>query len=281
VAKAGVQTISVGQIAVGPISVANLVLNNIDFSMSAAQAVLQNMTVKLTLRITAEWHVHVGLPDGIPDIDIGRTDDLGSLSFSLAVGNIVIPGLNNLQFHMPSLIAQNLSAAAGPLSLQINNATAEQVHGTDLVVPTAGFTIAGLSLASLGGNGLGVPAANLGQASVGHLHGDPVRIQTFNLGALNIPAAQIPTISSSVPLSIPANLDPRSLGFDAGILRFAIHITPSVVSSIDRLEIKDANLNATVAQTVLHDITIPYDILNLTLSQIGLDTVDIPTFTIS
>lgn len=281
VRQAGLQAVSVGQLGIGPISVGSLVLNNADFAMSAAQGVLQNMSVTVSLHITVEWHVHVGLPDGIPDIDIGDTYDLGTFSFSAPVGNIVIPGLSNLHFHIPSVTAQNLSVSANPVGLQINNVVADQIHAAEIVLPSQGFTIAGLTLTSLAGNGIGVPAAKIGQATVGHVHGDPVKIPTFTLGGLNLPAAQIPVISSSAPLTIPANLQGPSPGFDAGLLRVAIHIMPSVLTHIDHLEINGASANATVGQIVLHDVTLPYNALNLTLSQIGLDTVEIPSFTVA
>ena len=281
VRQAGLQSVSVGQLGIGPISVGSLVLNNADFAMSAAQGVLQNMSVTVKLHITVEWHVHVGLPDGIPDIDIGDTYDLGTFSFSAPVGNIVIPGLSNLHFHIPSVTAQNLSVSANPVGLQINNVVADQIHAADVVLPSQGFTIAGLTLTSLAGNGIGVPAAKIGQATVGHVHGDPVKIPTFTLGGLTLPAAQIPVISSSAPLTIPANLQGPSPGFDAGLLRVAIHIMPSVLTHIDHLEINGASANATVGQIVLHDVTLPYNALNLTLSQIGLDTVEIPSFTVA
>lgn len=281
VRQAGVQSVSVGQLGIGPISVGSLVLNNADFTMSAAQGVLQNMTVTVTLRITVEWHVHVGLPDGIPDIDIGDTYNLGSFSFSAPVGNVVIPGLSNLHFRIPSATAQNLSVTANPVAVQINNLTVDQVHAADVTLPSQGFTIAGLTLSSLTGNGIAVPAAKIGQATVGHVHGDPVRIPTFTLGGVTLPTVQIPVVSSSAPLTIPANLQGPSPGFDAGILKVAIHIIPSVVTHIDHLEISGASANAAVGQIVLHDVALPYDALNITLSDIGLDTVDIPSFTVA
>ena len=147
VQQAGVQSIAVGQVSTGPITVGNLVLNNLDFSASAAQAVLQNVSVTVTLHFSVEWHVHVGLPDGIPDVDIGDTYDLGSFSVSTPIGNIVIPGVNNLNFHIPSLTAQNLSVSASPLSLQLNNVSADRLHAVDVALPSQGFTIAGLTLA--------------------------------------------------------------------------------------------------------------------------------------
>ena len=73
----------------------------------------------------------------------------------------------------------------------------------------------------------------------------------------------------------------ESAGFDAGILSLAIHVTPSVLSHIDHLEITNADASATVGQVVLHNVTIPYDVLNLTLSQIGISTITIPAFNVS
>jgi hypothetical protein len=35
-----------------------------------------------------------------------------------------------------------------------------------------------------------------------------------------------------------------------------------------------------VSQIVLNDVTLPYDALNLTLSQIGINTIDIPVLTL-
>ena len=281
VQQAGVQSISVGQVSTGAITVGNLVLNNLDFSASAAQAVLQGVSVTVTLHFSVEWHVHVGLPDGIPDIDIGDTYDLGSFSVSTPIGNIVIPGVNNLNFHIPALTAQNLSVSASPLSLQLNNVSVDRLHAVDVALPSQGFTIAGLTLASLSGVGIGIPAAKIGQVTVQHVHGDPVKVPSVTLSTLKLPAIQIPSLSSSTPLTVPANLQTVGAGFDAGILRVVIHITPSVLTKIDHVEITGANANASVGQIALHDITLPYDAMNLTLSQIGIDTIDIPGFTVS
>ncbi len=281
VRQAALQTVSIGQLGIGPISVGNLALSNIGVTFSAAHAVLQDVNVTVTIRIKVEWHVHVGLPDGIPDVDIGDTYDLGAFDFSLPVGNITIPSLSNLKFDIPSLTGQNLSVNASPLSVQLNNVAADGIYGSDAVLPRDGFTITGLALASLAGGGIGVPAATLGQATIQHLHGDPARIPSLALGGLQLPALQIPSISSTIPLAIPADLQGPSPGFDAGVLRLVIHIIPSVLMRVDHLQITGASAEASVGQIVLHDVTLPYDALNLTLSQIGIDTIDIPGFTLS
>ena len=282
VQQANLQGIDIGQVAIGPITVGDLVLNNMDFSMSAAQAVLQSVGVTIRIHVTVDWHVHVGLPDGIPDIDFGDTFDLGTLSFGpINIGDVVIPGLNNVHLHIPTFTAQNMSLTANPVGLHATNASANHVHAANLVLPSAGFTIAGLALSSIQGNAVSVPAAQLDSATIGHLTGDPIKIPAFTGNNLNLPTAQLPQASSSAPLDIPADLSTLSVGFDAGVLSVHIHLTPSAQMHVDHLEITNANASATVGQIVLHNITLPYDALNLTLSQIGISTVAVPAFNVS
>ena len=60
VQQANLQSIDIGQVAIGPITVGDLVINNVDVSMSAAQGVLQNVSVTITIHVSVEWEVHVG-----------------------------------------------------------------------------------------------------------------------------------------------------------------------------------------------------------------------------
>jgi hypothetical protein len=282
VQQASLQAIDIGQVAIGPITVGDLILNNVDFAMSAAQAVLQSVGVTIHIHVTVDWHVHVGMPDWIPDIDFGDSYDLGTLSFGpINIGDVVIPGLNNVQLHIPTMTAQNMAVSANPLGLKANNATADQIHAAGLALPSAGFSIAGLALTSIQGNTISVPAAKLDHASIAHLHGDPIQVPAFTGSNLTLPSAQIPQVSSSAPLDIPANLSTLTVGFDAGILSVHIHLTPSALMSVNHLEITNANANATVGQLVLHNVTLPYDVLNLTLSQIGINTVAVPAFNVA
>lgn len=283
VQQAGLTSIAVGQVGIGPISVGELVLQNADFAFSAAQAVLRDLTVTVTLHIKVGWHIHIPLPWPFDDIDLGDDYDLGSFSFSMPpIGDVTIPGLNNIQVHIPSLTAQNMSVTATPLTnLQLNNAVADQVRARNVVLPTAGFTLAGLTLNSVQGDNVSVPAASIGQATVAHLHGDPASISAFSLSSLTLPAAQVPTISSTAPFDVPVTLQPRTLSLPAGILHLSLTITPSALSHVEHLEISNANANASVGSVVLRNVVLPYDVLNLTLSQIGITSIGIPTFAAS
>lgn len=282
VQQAGLQSINIGQVALGPITIGDLAIDNANLAMSTAQIALQNVHVTIRIHVTLEWAIHIGMPDWIPDINIGDTVDLGTITAGpMAVGDIVVPGVNNIQLNIPALLAQNASVSADPLSLSLQNATADQVHAANVTLPAAGFTLAGLMLNSVQGNNLSVPAAEVGQASIGHLHGDAITIPVLTLHNLNLAAAQIPSVTSSAPLDIPADLSTVNVGFDASVLKVVLHFTPSALSNVDHLTISNANASATVGQIVLHNVTLPYDVLNLTLSQIGINTISVPAFSVA
>jgi hypothetical protein len=279
---ASLASINVGHVGVGPIQIGELVVANTDVSMSAGLGVLRNVRATVTLRITLSWHVHIGLPWPFDDIDFGDSYDLGSPSFSVTVGDVSIPGLNNVQVHIPSLTAANLSTAADPLTnLHLGNASAEQIRARNVGLPTAGFSLAGLALTSVQGSAVGVPAAGVDQVTIGRVHGDPITIGTFTLRGLNLPSASIPDITSSAPLDIPANLQARTFTMPAGIIRLSLTIRPSALSHVDSLRLTNAHASATVGQIVLRNVVLPYEVLNVTLSQIGINTIGIPAFTVS
>jgi hypothetical protein len=111
--------------------------------------------------------------------------------------------------------------------------------------------------------------------------GDAISIPAFTLTNLNLPAAQIPSVSSIAPLTIPADLPSLNVGFDASILKVVIKFTPSALSKVSQLTINNATANATAGQVVLHNVTLPYDVLNLALSQVGINSISIPAFNVA
>jgi hypothetical protein len=280
--RAGITAISVGQVGIGPIRIGELVLDNADFTMSAGLAVLEDVDVTVTLAISLRWEIHINLPWPIPDIDLGDTIDLGSPSFSMSVGNVTIPGLNDVRVRIPTLTASNTSAAISPLTnLQLGSAVAEQIRAHNVAVPAQEFTVVGLGLNSVQGSGIGLPSANVEDATVGSVRGDPVTIGEIAVGSLALPAASIPEITSRAPLDIPADLDPRSFRMDAGILVLTLTITPSSRSHVERLRITNANASASVDRIAVRNVVFPYEVLNLTLSQVGIETIQIPAFAVS
>lgn len=279
--QAKVQTVSVGELSLGPISVGTLTLRDVDLALDANGATLQDVHATLTLKFTVEWAIHIGLPWPLHDINVGDTVDLGSFSYGLALGDVTIPVLQGLKFNIPTLEAQNLSVQAAPLAVALNNVTADKLAVADLAVPSAGFSIAGLSVASASIAGVGVPAAGAAQATLEGLHADPLRIPALTLDGLALPAVNIPTISSTVPLDITLDLQGPSPGFDAGVVKFILHVIPSVETKVAQMVVTGARASASAQEIVLHDVVLPFDAHGVTLSQIGVTNVQVPAINVA
>ncbi len=285
VQQANLQSIDIGTAKIGPISVGDLLISNTDFTLSAAHVLLHDMDVDVTVHISIEWHVGFKI-NKIVNISVGANTPLPDLHFHLPaslLGDVEVGPLNNIKLNIPALTAQNLSVDADPLSLHLTNAAAETIHTQTIALPTAGFSIAGLSLNSVQGTAVSVPAAKVDSASVGHLHGDPISVPAFGLSNLQLPTAHSDLVTNDSPLTIPLTLDGPSPppGFDAGIVWVILHITTDVVAHVPHVKITGVDASASVGQIQLHNVTLPYDVLNLTLSQIGINTIGIPAFNVS
>lgn len=288
--QANLKTVDLGTVSIGPITVAELVIGNTDVTMAVKDMLLQDVTVKMSIHFTFEWNIHIGLPDGIPDFDTGDTYDLGTLDIPpfglppIPIGDVIVPGLTNVNLHIPKITAQSMSVKASPLALHLEAATANQIHATNTTLPVGGFSIAGLSLTSVKGSAISVPDAKLDSATINHLHGTPIQVSTFELDSLNLPAMQVPHISSTAPLEIPAQLPEYPIGFGTphkSLLSIILYVRPFAHMHVGHLEITDATASATIGSIALHNVTLPYDVLNLTLSQVGINTIQIPTFNVS
>ena len=288
VQRANLPTISVGHLAVGPIAVDELVLSNTNLSMSTGQAVLRNVNVDLSLTIAVEWSVNATIDLGFLGtygFSDGGTINVGTIGFSLPVPipELIITSLKSIQLNIPTLTARNVSVAASPLTnLALTNARADQVRASTVKLPTAGFTLSGLSLTSVQGNAISVPAGYVDQASVGHVTGDAIRVIELSTGHAeaaghwysdNKQHRSVRCANHAWQTTIPVA--------DAlGVLTLTLDLTPTVTSHIQSLVITGADANATADTVTVRNISLPYDALNLTLSQLGLDTIQVPQFSI-
>jgi len=280
IARLGVNAISVGQVSIAPVQIGQLVLTNFDFRTAVGVVHLREFRVTITINIRVDWHIHIPLPI-VPDIDEGGTISTINASFTIDFGDITIPGLQNLSIHIDSFTAANIAAASNPLTnLQLGSVVAEQIRARNLVLPAQGFTIAGLTIGSLQAAGISVPAAGVDQITIGRVHGEVMPMGDITITNFALPNTAVSDIVSQGD-DVSATEVSQVLTADAGILRLTFTVTPTVRTQIDRLEIANATASTTIGSIELHNIVAPYEFLNLTLSQIGIDTISIPSFAIS
>jgi hypothetical protein len=278
--RATIGSLAVGQLGIGPIQIGQLVLDSLDVAMAAGVAQLTNFRVTITLDIALDWHVHIGLPLGL-SIDRRGHVTFDRTSFMLALGNVTVPGLQNLSLHVDTTNAANVAMVVQPLTnLMLGGAVAEQIQATNVAVPSGGFQIAGLAISGVQADGIAVPAAGVDKVAIAHVHGDGTGVGSVVIpGGLSLPHA---SVSDVVSQAVDASATEAAIEFSVtpGFLDLTLSITPSARAQADRLEITNISGDVSVGRLELHDVVAPYELLNLTLAQIGIESVEVPTLSV-
>jgi len=277
--KLAIGDISVGQLGIGPIRIGQLVVDNFELNAEGDGALLRNFRLTINYAMSLDWHFHVAVPGAA--IDDGGTVDLGIQNFQVGFGDVKLPGLENLKINVANLKADTLAAAVAPVaSLKLGTAVAEDVKIQNVILPTQGFTIAGLGLGGLKIGGVGVPAATLDSFAIGRLTGDAVPLGDMTLPNLALPGASVADIVSQ---GVDVNAVPRPKAFhiDLGCLDLVIKIAPSAEAHIDQMLIRNSSANASIGKIELHNVVAPYELLNLTLAHLGIETISVPQVSVA
>jgi hypothetical protein len=277
--RSGVATLSVGQVGIGPIQIGQLVLTDVVLNTAAAGAELRNFRVTISHQMTLDWRLHIELPGHV--IDEGGSEDLGTPTFTCGFGNVHVPGLENLRIDLASLTADNVAATAtAAANLSLGAAVAEQIQARNVVLPAQGFTIAGLGLGALRVGGFGAPAASVEAVTVGRVHGDAFPAPDVTLANLTLPSASVADIVSQGIDSVATPFG-KAYHLDLGCLDLTLKIKPRAEAQIDQLIISGLTASPSIGTIQLHNVVAPYELLNLTLSQIGIEQIQVPSIAIA
>jgi hypothetical protein len=278
--QAGIHSMSVGQVGIGPIHIGQLLITDLKLGMSSGQAQLRNLRVTIGLSISLDWWVGVHIPlDG--DVGGSGTIDLGSPSITVPLGNVMVPGLQSFTIDIASVSVDNLTAASSPIAnLQLGTAIAEQIQARNAVIPAQGFSLAGLAIGSATATDLQVPAAGVDQVTIGRLHGEVFPLGQLALSNLGLPASGVGDIASGA-VNVSATGTEYDAEADAGILRVTLRVTPHATARMDQLHLSGIQASGSVGRIELNNVVAPYELLNLTLSQVGIQTITVPTLGVS
>jgi hypothetical protein len=277
--RSGVNTVNVGSVGIGPITIGQLVLTDFELNTAADGAFLRNFVVTVTYTMKLDWHLHIDLP-GHP-IDDSGTEDLDSPTFIVGFGDIRVPGIENLKIAIDSLALDNPAATINPVSnIQLGAAVAEQIQAKNLRLPTAGFSLSGLGIGGLNLGGFGVPAATLDSVTIAKVHGDATPFGQMALNNLALPSVTIPDIVGQGVDSV-ATPKPKAFHLDLGCLDLTLRVNPTAEAHIDQLVIRNVKANLSIGKIELHNIVAPYELLNLTLAQVGIETISVPSVAIA
>jgi len=287
ITKASVQEIKVGEIKVGPVAINTLVLRNVHVQTSTGAAQLRDVRSALTLKFSLDWEIGIdgsllGDIHGVHFFSRSGTLDLGSLELDVRFGHLNLPGLANLSFDIPSLPVTNLEAVVGEIkNLNLGATIAQQIQALNLVAPTQGFQISGLSLTKARAQGVALPAAAIDATTIGHLQGGSLPLTNLTIPNIALPQATIPTVTTN-NIDATTNVATKALPkVDGGILKVTLKVDTTARLHIDQLLLDNIKANAVIGQIELGNVVLPYEVFDLTLSQIGIETLLVPNLEVS
>lgn len=286
IAKSRVQRVDVGQVKIGEVHVGRLTLGNVHVQSSTGIAQMRNVSVALTLTFGLDWRVGVtiSMPDGIPDVDFSDsgTLDLGTLRLGVGLGDLTLPGLASLAFDVPSLVVTDLAAIVGPLkNLNLGAVLAERIRAQGLVAPVNGFSVAGLGLTGAAVSGVSVPDAALAAATIGRVSGGALPLTGLTIPGVELPQILLPALASQ---NVDATSNPvvsKMPTVDVGLLAATLKVTTTATFHVDELRIDNVRAATSIGEIALENVVLPYEVLDITLSQIGIDTIEVPQVEVS
>jgi hypothetical protein len=277
IAKVDVGRIDVGRVSLGDIVVGTLRVDGARVDIRSGQALLRDVVVTMQLELSLDWFIDLAL------FGDSGTEQLDIVTIPFALGDWEIPGLRDIGLDIASLTGSGVRAGADPITgLRLDGLVAEDVRATDVLLPTAGFTLTGLDLTSLTVADVTVPAVRVGGASVATVRGAPLTLPSFRLRGLSLPAAAAGDVRSGV-LDIPLRRRERiSLGgFSLGFVGVEVFARPAAATHVERMELTGVRASASAGLVELADVTLPYEVHGLTLADLGVHAIDVPTITVA
>jgi hypothetical protein len=275
VATLSVGTVDVRQVAVGPMDVGRLVLNDLHVDLSTGEASFEDLRVTITLDLRLDWRVTIKIPLA-GNFSWNGTVKMGSHSFTVRLGDLTVPGLRSFSLDLPSSTVDRLQAVVAPLQdLHLGQLLVEQLRLQGITAPVPDLTVTGLGIGRIGLAGLGVPAATSTTATIERVSGGTLPIGQVTIPDLRVPEVSAGRISSE---SIDASGTSNTVRFvaDAGVLTLTLHTAPGARIRARELRLSNLRTGVAIGAVELHDVVLPYELLGLTLSDIGIDTIDVP-----
>lgn len=280
VGSAAVQQVGVGQVKLGPARIGRLSLSGTRLRASTGVAQLRNVRVAITLTFSLKWTAGLVIDAGsLGKIDLTQSDtmDLGRLDLGIGLGHVDLPGLADLKLDMADFSIADLEVIVGALKkLKLGAVLAERVKAQGLVAPTQGFQLGDLGLAGAGVQGLAVAGASVDQVSVGRVAGGSLPLAGLTIPGLAFPQVKVPNVScqkfgsASNPLVTPL---PEA---DMGVLKAQLTVTTTARFDVDELRLQGIKASASVDEVSLKNVELPFELLDLSLSQIGIESIGVP-----
>ena len=112
--------------------------------------------------------------------------------------------------------------------------------------------------------------------TIGRVAGGSVPLDTVSIPGVKLPPTAVDKIVISDIEGKPRD-STHSLGpAGAGLLQATLTVTVSAGMSIDELRLANLSAEATIGEIKLDNLTLPYEVMDLSLSQLGIRNIQVP-----
>lgn len=265
--------ISIDKVNIGTAKIDKVTLANTVATVKAGNVFLQNVRMNLELQFHLDWSYDVWFAS-----DSG-TVDLGSMGFSMTIGNVTVPALQDIHLNVPSVDIHNVTGSIPPInSLKLGDAGFTNLVAKKTTLPVAGFSLSGLGMGAFSLLTAQVPQTFTDEASIASFTpSGEIALPGFTLTALNVPQTTVPNATSG-QFTFDARASDRSIGVDAGIFSITIRVTPIAHLAIGAMVLSNLSMAASVGSVVATDIRLPVTVKgivldNLTMTDVGIKNI--------
>ena len=277
VASGQVSDIEIGEVDFGPAQVGQLSLNGTSLAINSGTAFLQNVRFLLQLQFTLNYWYSVLWFSG------SGSENLGSISFPLNVGNLLVPALNNIALNIPNVTASNVAAGIAPVvNLILGGGGFTGLEADAITIPTAGFQLGGLGLGAVSIADVQVPNALVGQVSIADFTPSAnIVVPGVQLNNIQLPSASAADIQSASPVAINNIVaSAQGIGADLGIFGISIMVTPIINTYIGSLTLNGVSISGSVTQANIQNISVPIVVSGIDLKTVTIGAIDVSNITL-
>ncbi len=278
--SAGVQQVSVGQVKLGPARIGRLSVNGLKVQASTGSAQLRNVRIALTMQFSLKWTAGIVIdagPLGKIDFSQSGTMDLGRLDLGIGLGHVALPGLSDLKLDIPDLPVTDLSVVVGALKkLNLGPVLAERIKAQGLAAPASGFKLDGLGLGGASVQDLALPDAKVDSVTIRRVSGGTLPLPGLSIPGLAFPQIKVPKLGCQ---KVGADSNPVVTELpeaDVGLLKGTLTVTTTAHLEVDELRLDGIQAAASIGEIVLKDVELPFEMLDLTLSKVGIERIGVP-----
>lgn len=272
VGSGAIGSLGVGNIELGEATIDRLIVQNASATLQAGSAFLQNVRFALELRLSVEWWYDIKIWD-----DSG-TNDLGSLSFAMNIGNVSVPSLHDISVAIPQATVNGAQAHIEPVvNLDLGSATFSDVKANGTELPSAGFGLTGLGLGSVTVSEIGVPGTSTKSATVAEFKPrNPLHLPAIEVTGVQVPSTNVPQIVSTGAVNVQdAQATARGVSLNLGVLGFTFWVTPVVDLSIEALTLSDIALALAVDKLRVEGVSAPLVVKGVSIGDLALEQVTV------